>query len=248
VGLAVTPHDVDELHAMLIGHGTEVPNSSGVFGGLEGACNEAWLLRGGSAPGHGAEAIFGPEAIRERGVQLGPKPGFFDLAAGDVFAYSFQGGGGFGDPLDRDPAAVLRDVGGGLVSADAAERLYGTVIVAGEVNLPATAEVRADHRALRISRVAEEPSTAISGVPFGGALRLDAGRWRCRCGTDLGPSAGSFKEHTKRRTVGGPAHGAITLHRDLELREHCCPRCGTLLESEVAIVGSPDLHTIELQT
>jgi N-methylhydantoinase B len=34
VGLALTPHDVPELRGMLIGHGVEVPNSAGLFGGL----------------------------------------------------------------------------------------------------------------------------------------------------------------------------------------------------------------------
>lgn len=37
------------------------------------------------------------------------------------------GGGGWGDPLDRDPDFVLRDVRDGVVSVDAAERVYGVV-------------------------------------------------------------------------------------------------------------------------
>jgi len=40
------------------------------------------------------------------------------------------GGGGFGDPLTRLPAAVLRDVRDGLVSPESALRDYGTVIAA----------------------------------------------------------------------------------------------------------------------
>ena len=37
-GLAITPHDTDELHTMVIGHGVQVPNSIGQFGGMPGAC------------------------------------------------------------------------------------------------------------------------------------------------------------------------------------------------------------------
>jgi N-methylhydantoinase B len=38
------------------------------------------------------------------------------------------GGGGWGDPLDRDPSRVLNDVIGGYVSIESAERDYGVVI------------------------------------------------------------------------------------------------------------------------
>ena len=42
-GLAIAPYDTDQLHAMLIGHRVEVPNSTGVFGGMEAGCNQAIL-------------------------------------------------------------------------------------------------------------------------------------------------------------------------------------------------------------
>jgi N-methylhydantoinase B len=38
------------------------------------------------------------------------------------------GGGGFGDPLDRDPQAVLLDVREGYVSPQAADIAYGVVL------------------------------------------------------------------------------------------------------------------------
>src|SRR4029453_12757265 len=36
--VAITPHGVEGFDATLIGHGVEVPNSLGLFGGLPGAC------------------------------------------------------------------------------------------------------------------------------------------------------------------------------------------------------------------
>ena len=48
-------------------------------------------------------------------------------AAGEAFEYVYGGGGGWGDPLDRDPRAVLDDVYDELVSIEAAERDYGVV-------------------------------------------------------------------------------------------------------------------------
>ena len=51
----------------------------------------------------------------------------FTLAQGDRFTHVSAGGGGFGDPRERDPAAVLDDVLDGKVSAAAARDRYGVV-------------------------------------------------------------------------------------------------------------------------
>ena len=46
----------------------------------------------------------------------------------DVYRTLSMGGGGYGDPIERDPAAVERDVADGAVSAGRAERVYGVVV------------------------------------------------------------------------------------------------------------------------
>jgi N-methylhydantoinase B len=73
----------------------------------------------------------------------------YPLKEGDVFRLDTPGGGGFGDPLARDPAQVLADVGQGYVSMEAAERDYGVVIdKAGRaVDEAATARRRAATKA-----------------------------------------------------------------------------------------------------
>ena len=48
--------------------------------------------------------------------------------AGTRFTLSLPGGGGFYDPLERDPDAVARDVAEGLVSGKSAERDYGVKV------------------------------------------------------------------------------------------------------------------------
>jgi len=62
-----------------------------------------------------------------------------------VFRHELAGGGGWGDPLERDPEAVLRDVRNEYVSAGRARRDYGVVVdtVRWRVDEPATAELRA---------------------------------------------------------------------------------------------------------
>ena len=50
------------------------------------------------------------------------------LEAGQVLANNTGGGGGWGNPFERDPAKVAKDVRNGFVSAEAAERDYGVAV------------------------------------------------------------------------------------------------------------------------
>lgn len=54
------------------------------------------------------------------------------LRPGDRFLLETPGGGGFGDPYQRDPQSVLSDVRNGYVSAQAADREYAVVIAETE--------------------------------------------------------------------------------------------------------------------
>ncbi|MBV9248029.1 MAG: hydantoinase B/oxoprolinase family protein, partial [Acetobacteraceae bacterium] len=57
---------------------------------------------------------------------------------GELIRLWSGGGGGYGDPLDRDPDAVLMDVRSGLISEDRARDVYGVVIAGKTVNLAGT--------------------------------------------------------------------------------------------------------------
>jgi N-methylhydantoinase B len=50
------------------------------------------------------------------------------LAAGEAFEYAFGGGGGWGDPLERDPLKVCEDVLDEYVTPEGARRDYGVVL------------------------------------------------------------------------------------------------------------------------
>lgn len=124
--LAVTPYETDGLSVMLVGHGVEVPNSAGQFGGLPGSCGRNFLKRnaGSTAALVSAAARLGD--LDGLGLDdLGPKPGHMPVAPGDLVGYAFQGGGGYGDPLRREPARVLADVRNGHVTVEGAARFYG---------------------------------------------------------------------------------------------------------------------------
>jgi N-methylhydantoinase B len=65
-----------------------------------------------------------------------------EVPAGSRAALRTSGGGGWGEPFERDPEAVLHDVREGLVSVPAAEREYGVVIVDDRVDAEATTRRR----------------------------------------------------------------------------------------------------------
>ena len=77
------------------------------------------------------------------------------MLAGQVVRVVTTGGGGWGDPLEREVELVARDVTEGRVSPPAAEAHYGVVLQARadldgyDVDAAATAKLRADLRARR---------------------------------------------------------------------------------------------------
>ncbi len=70
------------------------------------------------------------------------------LHAGDAYILRSGGGGGFGSPLEREPASLERDVRCGYVSKAAAEKYYGAVFQpdSGKLDLAATQARRGEMR------------------------------------------------------------------------------------------------------
>jgi N-methylhydantoinase B len=78
------------------------------------------------------------------------------LPRGSMLSHRSGGGGGFGDPLDRDPERVRQDVLNDYVSADAARERYGVVLDAsGNVDARGT---RARRQQLRRGRPESQDS------------------------------------------------------------------------------------------
>ncbi len=75
------------------------------------------------------------------------------VAPGDVLHFVTWGGGGWGDPLERDPELVALEVRRGLVTAEGARR-YGVVVSGAAVDADATEALRT---AMRADRPAELP-------------------------------------------------------------------------------------------
>lgn len=108
----------------------------GLNGGGEGAAARAWLNPGT------AQAI----ALPSKFIRT--------LGAGDVFRAEMAGSGGYGDPLLRDPIAVLEDVVQQKVSPEHALQAYG-VVINDDLSLDMMATVQA-----RKSRLGEQERLA----------------------------------------------------------------------------------------
>jgi N-methylhydantoinase B len=72
-----------------------------------------------------------------------------NMRKGDLFRHEVAGAGGWGDPLERDPALVLKDVRNEFVSLAAAHEDYGVVISGNAVDEVATAALRRQMREAR---------------------------------------------------------------------------------------------------
>jgi N-methylhydantoinase B len=101
----------------------------------------------GGSPGGPSENYFNPQA--ENRVL----PGKFTMIIkrGDIFRHVLAGAGGWGDPLERDPAAVLKDVRNELLSATKAASDYGVVVDTARwtIDMAATAKAREEIRRAR---------------------------------------------------------------------------------------------------
>ena len=111
----------------------------------------------GGAPGTPSWNILNP-GPSQRPVPVMPMEPLM-LKRGEVLCHIGAGGGGYGDPLERDPLLCAQDVGEERYTADYVSDVYGVVIdpATGDVDDTETARMRAT---LRGSRAAQETQPA----------------------------------------------------------------------------------------
>jgi N-methylhydantoinase B len=244
---AFTPHGMGQrpLGVVLFGKGTRAPMSLGLCGGYPGSHVEYITFRGGNV-----DEL--PESLEETsGESEERRPwGHVDLMHGDIQYVRFMGGGGYGDPIDRDPTAVLRDIDRGLVSEAAAGEIYGVVLADACIDEVGTAARRISIRDERVGHPVPEGAATRAelpptGMPLGEYLqRSPGGETQCTwCGAAVAPPGADWKQHASVRRSPLSRAGA---HRpdtgEFVLIESCCPQCGTLLETELARHDDEPLH------
>lgn len=115
----------------------QVNAPKGVLGGHDGALAKGWFL-----------AADGTATVLPNNANI-------TVNKGEAVRGTECSGGGYGDPLDREPARVLKDVLERWEHPDRARDVYGVVLTGeGEglaVDAAATARLRSEHRARRTS-------------------------------------------------------------------------------------------------
>ncbi len=237
---AVTPHGTEEIAIGVTSSGADHSHTLGLAGGYPGAGSTVRIARV-AMTGHDGRPIPAAWHEVEGEKEVLPPKTRVILKPGDVFSTIPHGGGGFGDPLDRDPGLVLQDVVAGTVSIEGARDYYGVVITFEPLGVDhdATAGLRSAVRRWRIGDNGNAKSPAsgrVSGrARHSGVVRKD-GNWTCgACGYSLGPIATNAKEACSHRYSSLAAAGPLVAPRTsgeskkFQLREYSCPNCGTLL-------------------
>jgi N-methylhydantoinase B len=267
--IALVPYDVERINYQTLAYGVTYPNNVGLMGGLPGSAIEYRITRGaevaeqlaaGELPQDTDPSVVGGE------IEYPDFRGHFVQARDDVFFSSFTSSGGYGDPLDRDPDAVARDVESGRVSRRVAEEIHGVVLdEAGEVDADATAASRAQQLAARRGEgtiAAGEPGTKIedSAAKVGqvnSALSILSAAGReviacSRCRTELAASGESYKQGCLEHVAPidslsyQPDPKRYEMNVYLELRRYCCPGCGRQLCVDIARPGEPLFHDVDV--
>ena len=109
--------------SFVMDHGRTGPQ--GVLGGADGGVNKVRVMRGGVV-------YIPPHLSKDQNIPIGP---------GDRVRVSTPGGGGYGDPYDRDPEAVARDVGRGYYTVDEVAEKFGVVLAPDGIQVDAAATV-----------------------------------------------------------------------------------------------------------
>ena len=152
--IALVPHDAPDggLHYVLSGKGSKFPQSEGLAGGNPGALNDyVWVHS--TATNH---KCFSQSLSTIPGEKESISWGVFPLMGNDALYVRWNGGGGVGDSLERDPELVLNDLKNHIISPEAARDLYGVIVVNGELDLELTRKFREQMIKDRLKDVVEE--------------------------------------------------------------------------------------------
>ena len=229
---------------------SQVP-AAGYGGGYPGGGGEQRILRGVPVrDALGAGTTARPEALGASSSELLEliEQGL-TIRAGDVFRQRIAGGGGYGDPLLRDPAAVARDARDGYVARQAAADAFGVVVDEDwRVDDDATARLRREIRSGRVGGrdVADLRISSIDDLldarEGGGTLTVarSAEGWSCRlCGGALGDGEDWTDEAIVRTTDAADRLAELGIrsrpHEAVAVVELFCPHCGSLLDVRVVV-------------
>lgn len=257
------PHGTDEIIQDTESSGAAIPTAPGLFGGYPACTNayefvrnsdiHAWF-RKRRMPSDISDLAGEPVLLqlRELDIRQGPT---------DVYAVAFAAGAGYGDPIERDPERVRKDVELGDISLKAAREIFRVVLTGDDLRVDhdATAALRRQALVERLGREPQPPrrdrAPMLTHVTESLDLVQEDGQKRLacsRCGVVLCSARENYKAHAVR--IDRPIQTANPLigepkrfiDADVAFRQFYCPACGGLIENEVCRADDPLLWDIEL--
>lgn len=214
---AMTLHGTSQLNVTVSTQGAQHSSAAGLCGGYPGGgANTMVVQHAKSAPELIAEYARSEHGEWTGTVDILPSKARLQLQPGDVLVTSPHGGGGYKDPLLRDPQDVLADVLAGNVSAEEAARTYGVVLDGATVDQVGTEKQRVR---IRTERLGSSPS----GDEIDSTGRPAVER--------IGPVGGAGPQVGRRWDGDSP---------NFQLHEYICPTSGYLVDTQIQKREAPE--------
>ncbi|HUB75860.1 MAG TPA: hydantoinase B/oxoprolinase family protein [Solirubrobacteraceae bacterium] len=248
IEIGMLPHkNRGAIASVTLASGVSQPEGHGLSGGGAAPVKSNIVLRSSNARAlfAGGKVPVAAAELEQREVDVLAAKDHTLLADDDFIVVLIPGGGGYGDPLRREPDAVAADVAAGLVSEAVAGRVYGVVLEDGAVDAAATLAARDEIRAERLrdgragagsNGAAADPGAAAEQMVCD-TVELAGDALRCSvCHHVFGDRATDYKLASSMRelpiTYSSPLN-ALGLVDEIVLREFSCPGCGTAVAVDV---------------
>ncbi|GAA1787355.1 hydantoinase B/oxoprolinase family protein [Pseudarthrobacter sulfonivorans] len=205
------------------------------------------LLTGSSIGGHGLVPLVGtaggapgrPTRIELRdpegvGARISTLTQGFALPEGHSYSVRAAGGGGWGDPLDRDVAAVLHDVETGRITAEEASEVYGvdaySRTASGRPELLQERLRQAEPAAVQPKDVDPDELRSVASHPITPGVEQ-------RGGVAVSIRSGAVLAHSPAHWTEGCPVLRVPVVDGVETRSYLDPMTGHILHTEVAVAG-----------
>lgn len=274
LSLGFVGHGTDEQTATLVSQNPLLSTQFGLSGGHWSSTGDFFTIEGSNVRSQFADGQVPstPAELRElngKASLLPAKAMHVPFGENDVIEHISFGGGGYGDPLEREPQAVAEDARAGTVTAHSVSDVYGVVLdESGNAHEAQTAALRKRMLSERL-QAAIAPAAA-DGVHTAGPLitavdiaeRLAIATAEdgkhfivCRgCGCALCDAERNYKEYSARiDTMLSDIEpdvfvtdAAFEIDETVVYRMYICPSCGTAFENELTLDGTPPIWDIAI--